>query len=75
MDVIGFRGHLASYSTGNFMFPGLSLAQNLARSLGCSFCHQPRWEGGLVGGNRFGKECWGVFVCVMSQGQGASEEP
>ena len=75
MDVIGFRGHLASYSMGNFVFPGLSLAQNLARSLGRSFCHQPRWEGGRVGGNRFGKECWGVVVCVMSQGQGASEEP
>lgn len=21
-----------------------------------------------MGGNRFGKECWGVFVCVVSQG-------
>lgn len=24
-----------------------------------------------MGGNRFGKECWGVFVCVVSQGLGA----
>lgn len=24
-------------------------------------------RGGRVGGSRFGKECWGVFVCVMSQ--------
>lgn len=54
------------------MFPGLSLAQNLARSLGRSFLSPSPgrrvdgWEG-----NHFGKKCWGVFVCVMSQGHGA----
>lgn len=28
-----------------------------------------------MGGNRFGKECWGVFVCVMSQGQEPVRSP
>lgn len=62
-------GVCSSHSMGNRMFPGLSMAQHLARSLGRSFLSPSPgrrvdgWEG-----NCFGKECWGVFVCVMSQG-------
>lgn len=31
------------------------------------FVTQPGWEAGRVGGSHSGKECWGVFMCAMSQ--------
>lgn len=67
MDMHCFCGRFAPC-----LFSGLSLAQNLARSLGRLFLSpKPGRRVGGREGNCFGKECWGVFMCVMmSQGHG-----
>lgn len=64
MDMPCFCGRVAPC-----LFSGLSLAQNLASSLGRLFLSpSPGRRVGGREGNCFGKECWGVFMCVMSQG-------
>lgn len=37
------------------------------------FVTQPRGRVGGWEGNCFGKECWGVFMCAMSQGRRSTE--